>query len=628
MPSKPDAGRPAVVDRPHRRIPVPWVALICVVAAAVASSRQASRPVSIPPAPAIRVDQAGYPSHSPKMAIVVDASNAVPTAHVRNGAGERIATLTIGPGRVDEQSGDRVRAIDFSRVTTPGTYVIVADGLGESDPVRIGGDVYRRPLYLALRSFYGQRCGTTVDLGQEFPGYRYAACHLEDGLYHASSGRSGRRAATKGWHDAGDYGKYIVNSGITVGELLWAWEWYPSALRTLRLDIPESGDAVPDVLDEIRWNLDWMLGMQDEDGGVWHKLTSEGFGSFVMPDADDGGPRYVIGTGAVPFKSTCATADFAAVAAMAARAWREPDPAFADRTLRAARRAWDWAQAKPDVLFRNPPGVSTGAYGDHDCGDERLWASAELLRTTGEPAFERAARALAAAYHVNPVEPQWWQNVANLGLWAYALADAAVADPSLQQRIRAETTAAAQEIVRRTGTSGWRHSLTDENFVWGSNGVAANYGVLLLAASRISGDRAFRDAALDHLHYVLGRNTFGLSWITGVGTRPFQHPHHRPSGADANPLPWPGLLSGGPNRNGGDAVLDALPKTPPARRYADAEESYAGNENAINWNAALVFLLAGLHEPEAEAARSATAPHRRVGKPSLSSPSSTTPQIR
>ena len=94
--------------------------------------------------------------------------------------------------------------------------------------------------------------------------------------------------------------------------------------------------------------------------------------------------------------------------------------------------------------------------------------------------------------------------------------------------------------------------------------------------------------------YLLGRNTFGLSWVTQTGRRPFHNPHHRPSGADANAEPWPGMLSGGPNRYGGDPVIDAMPAIPPARRYKDDQASYASNEIAINWNAPLVFLLASL----------------------------------
>ena len=250
-------------------------------------------------------------------------------------------TVPLGPAVTDTQSGDTLRTIDFSAVTKPGSYTIAVKGVGESAPFRIAADVYRDPLYLTTRAFYGQRCGTAVNLGPRFKSYTHAACHLDDAQFHASSGRSGSKRASGGWHDAGDYGKYVVNSGITTGQLLWAWEWYPKVFETLSLDIPESTNRVPDLLDEIKWNLDWMLTMQDEDGGVWPKLTSARFGSFVMPEKDDGGTRYIIGTGSEPYKSSCATADFTAVFAIAARVYRPYDPAYADRAIAAARESAD-----------------------------------------------------------------------------------------------------------------------------------------------------------------------------------------------------------------------------------------------------------------------------------------------
>jgi endoglucanase len=269
--------------------------------------------------PAIRVDQAGYLPNAQKVAILVSPGEVKGNVRVTRSGSNEGTTVALGPARLDEQTNDTVHTIDVSSLTQPGTYVISVDGAGQSDPVHVQGDVYSQPLYLTARAFYGLRCGTPVDLAPKFPAYRHAACHLDDAAFHRSSGRSGRRPAVKGWHDAGDYGKYIVNSGITTGQLLWAWEWYPDVFRRLRLDIPESGNAVPDLLDEVRWNLEWMLTMQDDDGGVWHKLTSEKFGGFKMPEQDDGVPRYVIGTGVSPFKSSCATADFAAVMAIAAR---------------------------------------------------------------------------------------------------------------------------------------------------------------------------------------------------------------------------------------------------------------------------------------------------------------------
>lgn len=120
-----------------------------------------------------------------------------------------------------------------------------------------------------------------------------------------------------------------------------------------------------------------MLSMQDTDGGVWHKHTTERFSGVVMPH-EDKMPSVIIWTAALPFKSSCATADFAAVMAAASRMYRPFDPAFAARALKVAEKAWRWSEQNPSVLFSNPPGVSTGAYGDRDCSDERLWAAAEL----------------------------------------------------------------------------------------------------------------------------------------------------------------------------------------------------------------------------------------------------------
>ena len=122
--------------------------------------------------------------------------------------------------------------------------------------------------------------------------------------------------------------------------------------------------------------------------------------------------------------------------------------------------------------------------------------------------------------------------------------------------------------------------------------MAANYGVQLLVANAFESDRRYRDAAADDLHYLLGRNTFSLSWVTQVGDNPVRHPHHRPSGADQNLDPWPGLLSGGPNGRKQDPAMNRLPDLPPAKMFVDDQDSYASNEVAINWNAPLVFLLA------------------------------------
>jgi endoglucanase len=415
------------------------------------------------------------------------------------------------------------------------------------------------------------------------------------GEFHASSGAKGPRDNLGGWHDAGDYGRYMVNSGISTSSLLWAWEIYGRKLKNIQLNIPETGNGTPDILNEARWNLEWMLKMQDDDGGAWHKQTSEHFPGFIAPE-DDKLPSEVIGTGVAPYKSTCATADLAAVGAIAARVYRPYDAQFAARALEAARRAWAWAEKNPNVTFRNPPGILTGEYGDGNCSDERLWAAAELGRTTGEARYNEFFLSHYAEYLSRLDSPPavGWNSVGPMALWTYALGREKGADGKAIDAIRERTVAAAHGVVERTRGNPYRVSLQTRDYVWGSNGIAASYGMYLLIANELSPDPEFVDSARDDLHYLLGRNTFSLSWVTQVGEHPFEHPHHRPSGDGKHDKPWPGLLSGGPNAGRQDAVLAALPTNlPPAKVYADQLGSYASNEIAINWQASLVFLLAG-----------------------------------
>jgi endoglucanase len=565
----------------------------------------------------IKVDQVGYLNNAEKIALVSSKNPASEFTVNQSKDGKPVFRGALSPARDDYDSGDHVQAADFgSKVTKTGTYYIDVPGVGRSWDFDIAPDVYNKTMRLAMRSFYGQRCGTAVDLGPEFPGYKHEACHL-DGAYHPSSGKSGPHVSKGGWHDAGDYGRYVVNSGLSTGTLLWAFEMYGSRLKTLQLAIPESGNGQPDMLNEIRWNLDWMLSMQDDDGGVWQKQASETFCGFVMPEKDKL-TSYVIGTGQEPFKSSCATGDFAAVMAIAGRVYQPYNPAYGNKCLKAAQKAWEWLGKHTNVAFRNPPGVSTGEYGDANCADEQLWAAAELFRTTGDQPYSRYFLDHYSAFRKPRVdeeaEPPSWPQVASMASWTYAMSKGG--DLGAVNNIRHDLIAAADEIANRTNNSGYRISLTNRDYVWGSNGVLANYGMELLVAGSLLHNPRYGEAALEDLHYLLGRNTFSLSFVTRVGQNPYRHPHHRPSGADTNDEPWPGLLSGGPNRGRQDEVMRKLsPDLPPAKMYLDDQGAYSANEVAINWNAPLVFLLAGVQDlPEIVPARGGPSGKATSGK--------------
>lgn len=539
--------------------------------------------------PQVMLNQVGYLPRAGKVATVQWPSGSRENAgkfDVRRTDGGKVLEGKLSAAQVDALSGERVQLADFSAVRTPGKYLLNV-GHGGATQVEIGGDGHQHALWMATRGYYGQRCGCHVNLGG---GYEHPPCHLHEG-FDASSGRTGPFENYGGWHDAGDYGRYIVDSGITTGTLLWAWEMYEPVLHPMHLRIPESGGPVPDFLAEVRWNLGWMLAMQDVDGGVWDKNTSRHFCGFVMPQ-DDKLEIFVIGSGKAPYKVATATADFAAVMAIAARVYRESDLAFADRCLSAAKRAWTWAMAHPDALYvKNPKGISTGAYGDPHDSDELKWASAELWRTTGEAQYEQALlKKMPAKLKIGVPS---WGNVASMAWWTYVMARRG-GKPEVVDQVKNATLETADALVKRSRRSGYGQTLVAHDYVWGSNGVAGNQALLLMIADRFHPQGDYRNTALANLDYLLGRNCFGVSWVTQVGTNPFMHPHHRPSVADGIAAPWPGLLSGGPNRHPSDPTASKLPKQPPMRMWIDKWQAYSVNEIAINWNAPLVFTLAGV----------------------------------
>ncbi len=559
-------------------LPIPW----WLTPKPAASSVIADAPIVF--------NQLGYLPGATKVAVLRSPS----TIFTVRAAGTGATVLQAKPGAVrdDSASGDRVQLADFSSLRQPGMYVLEADS-SKSAPFEIGDAAYRHALWLTMRGYYGQRCGCNVDLGN---GYSHPACHLT-AEFHPTSGKRGPYKNHGGWHDAGDYGRYVVNSGISTGTLLWTWEMSNAAVRNLDLKIPESGGKTPDFLAEIRWNLDWMLSLQDDDGGVWHKQTSENFCAFIMPQ-DDHLTSFIIGTGSAPYKSTCATADLAAVAAIAARCYGPFDDAYAKNCLEAAKRAYAWATNHPDVTFQNPEGIRTGGYGDTDCRDEMLWAVAELWRTTGEEhyrqAFETGVTYLRSGTALQMKTPGW-NDLSALALWTYALADRKGASPELLAQIRESSAREAERLVQNSKQNGYGNTMSLSDYVWGSNGVAGNQSLQLIVADRLLNKAEFSQAAAENLHYLLGRNCWDLSWVTQLGRKAFLHPPHRPSAADGIAEPWPGLLAGGPNAHPGDPVADSLPRRPPMQMYKDDQGAYSLNEIAINWNAPLVFLLASLN---------------------------------
>ncbi|GGK87885.1 glycoside hydrolase family 9 protein [Rufibacter glacialis] len=574
----------------------------------------AQTPPKTPKAPQgqerIRLNQVGFYPNAAKIAVVVGDTKEGRFLLKTADQGKTVFTGQLAASQPTELSNKPTRVADFSQVSALGTYVLEIPGVGTSYPFDIKPQVHQAVAAAAIKGFYFQR--TAVDLPQKYAGkWHRPAGHPDDKvLVHASAATPQRPAGTvisapRGWYDAGDYNKYIVNSGITMGTLLSAYEDFPQYYKTQQLNLPESGNQVPDLLDESLWNLRWMLAMQDpHDGGVYHKLTNAAFDGIIMPDKATS-VRYVVQ------KGTGAALNFAAVMAQASRVYKgfsKEFPGLADSCLTAATKAWAWALKNPNVVYDQEslnknfdPDVSTGAYGDKDFSDEFIWAAAELYTTTRQDTYYTAVNMLPDARMPLP----GWPQVRLLGYYTLLRhkdqKGAAQKDlPELRKRLLQ----LADGMVTGAASGAYRTVMgrVKEDYIWGSSSVAANQGIALVQAYQLTNDKKYLQAALSNLDYLLGRNAVGYSFLTGFGEKVTLHPHHRPSMADAVAEPVPGLLSGGTNANADKQ--DKCPgytATSPDEMYLDSDCSYAANEIAINWNAPLVYLSGALEALQQQA---------------------------
>ncbi|HVJ19491.1 MAG TPA: glycoside hydrolase family 9 protein [Polyangiaceae bacterium] len=515
----------------------------------------------------VKLDSVGYLPGRAKRASFVGAPGFSVTRADGSVAFEGVAGEPVSA----PDSGETLRVADFSALDEVGSFRVVTEGGAESPPFSIGNDVFVEPLRAAMLGFYGQRCGASVALEHDGKSFAHAECHEQDGAV-TSQGGSEVRDVRLGWHDAGDYGKYTNNGAFSLGMMLMAWEHFAPALGALELAVPEAGGDVPDFLDECAFQLRWLFGMQLEDGSVADRVTTTQFDAMTTP------PEGSLDVRKLSPPSSVATADFAAVMAMAARVYADFDADLAAQALAAAERAQAFLGEHPSEL-RPDLSAYTGGYQSGDA-DDRLWALGELWQTTGDAAHLAAFEAAAQSFHVSS---NWdWADLHNLGLFSYVLSERGGRSEELVARLEGEVLQGADELAASAENHAYGRAV-GETYYWGINGVVARTVINLRVAERLGGEVRYLDAAVAQLDHLLGRNFYGRSQITGIGHGAPKHPHHRPSAADG--AAWPGLLVGGPHGND-----DAKPA---ATRWVDSVDDYQTNEVAINWNAALVYALAG-----------------------------------
>lgn len=463
-----------------------------------------------------------------------------------------------------------VSVADFSSFTKGGKYYLETSDGAKSIEFEISPTVYNQAFYTSMRGFYLWRCGTEVEGTHNGIHYAHEVCHLKDGYEDFQGKPDQLRDGTKGWHDAGDYGKYITNAGITVGMMFMTWDQFQNKLKKFSLDLPETAKGYPDFLKELKWEMDWVLTMQYADGSgkVAHKLTSKNFEPFCKPE-EDLQKRYFTDW------SSAAVANFVGMTAQAARYFEPYDKAYAKKCLAAAQLSYKFLKENPEDKVFKQGEFKTGGYETTD-PDDRLWAAVELWETTGNPEyladFESQAKVLDFK-----IDENWdWGDISNLGMFEYALSKRSGKNPEVLNAIKKNIIEVANSIAKNAEADVYGRPLVQ--YYWGCNGTIARQVLNLQVANLISPDKKYIQTSQDAIAHIFGRNYYNRSYVTGLGINPAMNPHDRRSGSDNEIQPWPGYLVGG-----GHTAIG----------WKDNQEDYSTNEIAINWQAALVFSLAG-----------------------------------
>lgn len=523
----------------------------------------ATRPYEAP----IITNQVGYKCDSKKTAVFRNADNENKFSVVNADTNQVVYTGDLSAAINNTSAGETNKTGDFSSVTQPGKYYITCGNLDNSYTFEISDSVYSNLLNDSVRMLYLQRCGEAVTDSD----FGHPACHTGMATVY---GTNDKIDVSGGWHDAGDYGRYIVPAAKTIADLLYAYETNPE-LFSDNIGIPQSGNGTPDILDEARYELEWMMKMQRDDGAVYHKVTCENFPGYVAPQKETA-PLIV-----TPI-STTATADFCASMALAYEFYKDIDADFANNCLERAERAWSFLEANPNMIFKNPEDITTGDYGDTSDRDERYWAAAQLYRATGNSKYETA---LSEMFVLKGLD---WSTVGDYGNLAILTAKNISKDSAIYTNARDTIISQADSFVRISSNSPYGVALT--KFDWGSNMTVANAGIILGAAYKATGDSSYLDAANAQLNYLLGTNPVGECFFTGYGTVSPENPHHRPSMAAGKAMK--GMLVGGVNQNLEDSAAKAYCQDlPAAKRFVDNAESYSTNEITIYWNSPLTYLV-------------------------------------
>lgn len=566
----------------------------------------------------IRMNQVGfYPDQEKTMTL--EGKNPTETIRIcRKGSDETIWEGQHVRTAVSPWSGKERKIFDFSEITESGTYTVIAGD--ETAEFIISENALDALAEAALRGFYHQRSG--MDLDPEIAGkWSRKGGHPDTLVYiHASAATPERPEGTvisspKGWYDAGDYNKYVVNSAYSMGLMA-------NVFRILSRNRLITREDSTRFWEELEYNHQWLLTMKDpSDGGVYHKLTTPSFESFIAP-TECRQKRYVVQ------KSVTASLDFAAVCAEMGMTWgthfggnlmHDINTFGMVRMAEAGAPAYRWAKENPNAFYHQDkmngmyePDVVTGAYGDGRASDELFWAATSQYMAS----FPGDSNTYLTDVIENMPEEftlMSWGNVAALGVFNWIememhyrefgelFSDWSNPNVKQEKEIRTKCVNMLLEYCDKAiedvegSCYNCAYGNRPEDFHWGCCSSFCDQAICFLYAYELTNDKKYLDNAFRNVNYILGQNATGYCYVTGFGLKSPMHPHSRLCASDGIEEPIPGLLVGGPNPGQQDiAEVKRYGSDFPDESYEDVEPSYASNEIAINWNASLVAAITWL----------------------------------
>ncbi|MBE6875806.1 MAG: glycosyl hydrolase family 5 [Ruminococcus sp.] len=581
----------------------------------------------------ILTNQIGYFTNLDKKATFLCNDTGSHEFYLKDASGTVVYTGTSSYFGYDDDSGDLVHILDFSDFAKDGIYYLETDNGAESREFQIGiTETYSGMLYDALNYFYQNRSGIPIEAQYISSGDKNSlarsAGHVSDiatiQQTWGYSGSSGTQDVSGGWYDAGDHGKYVVNGGIS----LWLMQnQYERALQKNQQDayadgtmlLPENQNSYPDLLDEARYEMEWMLKMIVKDGDyqgmAYHKVHDIKWTALAVAPADDPEERIL------KPPTTPATLNLAACGAQSYRLWKDLDSAFAEQCLTASKNAYEAAKKHPSMFAPLDESVGGGAYGDDSAEDEFYWAACELYASTGDkayyedmkksPYFMKVLTTLDGGEAVGIIGSFDWGHTATLGSMTMTFYQ------NLLDKSEAETLknnfSEAGEIFNAIeseqgyglpyGQSTISYADSDAGYIWGSNSMVADNAIVLAYAYDLTGNDTYLNNAVSAMDYLLGRNPMDYSYVTGYGSHSVQYPHHRWWSyliSSSFPKAPCGVLVGGPNSGMEDPWVRGSGwkkgEIPPQKCYLDHIEAWSVNECTINWNTPLAWLISFLCE--------------------------------